>query len=149
MDERMKIDSALVRKLREQRAWSQEHLATVAGVSLRTIQRVEAEGGASLDTRMALASAFNVPAALLVPAEDDTQLSSSGDSTGKDRRRNILLGNSIAWAAAIMLTAIVDGPPVLAVVLLPVLAVTSLIVSCRISGRSNCKTLTPPASPAP
>jgi predicted transcriptional regulator len=59
VDERMKIDSALVRKLREERAWSQEHLASVSGVSLRTIQRVEAEGTASLETRMALAAAFN------------------------------------------------------------------------------------------
>jgi transcriptional regulator with XRE-family HTH domain len=149
MDERMKIDSALVRKLREQRAWSQEHLASVSGVSLRTIQRVEAEGTAALETRMALASALNVSAALLVPAVDETPPDSSGDSVSKDRRRNILLGNSIAWAVAIILTAVVDGPPVLAVVLLPTLAVTSLIVSCRIGGRSHCKVMTPPPSPAP
>lgn len=149
MDERMKIDSALVKKLREERAWSQEHLAGVSGVSLRTIQRVEAEGTASLDTRMALAAAFNVSAALLVPAVDETQPNSSGNTFNKDRRRNILMGNSIAWAVAIVLTAVVDGPPVLAVVLLPALALTSLIVSCRIGGRSSCKPFTPPTSPAP
>ena len=42
MDENMKIDAKQIRRLREERAWSQEHLATVAGLSLRTIQRVEA-----------------------------------------------------------------------------------------------------------
>jgi transcriptional regulator with XRE-family HTH domain len=57
----MKIDSVRVRKIRQERAWSQEHLATVAGVSLRTIQRVEADGSGSLETNMALASALGVP----------------------------------------------------------------------------------------
>jgi hypothetical protein len=42
------------------RPWRAEHLAAVAGLSLRTIQRVESEGSGSLETRMALASAFNV-----------------------------------------------------------------------------------------
>ena len=54
----MKVNSETVRKWREQRAWSQDHLAEVTGLSLRTIQRVEAEGKASNETRMALASAF-------------------------------------------------------------------------------------------
>ena len=47
-----------IRKLREARAWSQEHLADAAGLSLRTIQRVEAEGKASAETRLALAAAL-------------------------------------------------------------------------------------------
>jgi transcriptional regulator with XRE-family HTH domain len=63
--ELMKIDAALVRQLREERAWPQEHLASVAGLSLRTIQRVEADGSASADTRMALAAAFGVDVARL------------------------------------------------------------------------------------
>jgi transcriptional regulator with XRE-family HTH domain len=54
----MKINPETIRKWREQRAWSQEHLAEITGLSLRTIQRVEAEGKASNETRMALASAF-------------------------------------------------------------------------------------------
>ena len=63
----MKVDGELVRRLREEKSWSQEHLATVAGVSHRTIQRVESDGTASLETRMALASALSVPAANLGP----------------------------------------------------------------------------------
>jgi len=54
----MKVSSETIRKWREERAWSQEHLADITGLSLRTIQRVEAEGKASNETRMALASAF-------------------------------------------------------------------------------------------
>ena len=49
----MKIDGDKVRILREQKAWSQEHLASVAGLSVRTIQRVESEGGGLPETRLA------------------------------------------------------------------------------------------------
>jgi transcriptional regulator with XRE-family HTH domain len=60
MDIEMNTNAQLIRKLREERAWSQEHLAAVAGVSARTIQRVEAEGSASLETRMAIATALGL-----------------------------------------------------------------------------------------
>jgi len=63
METLMKIDAAQVKRLREEKSWSQEHLATVAGVSHRTVQRVEADGTASLETRMALAAALGVSAA--------------------------------------------------------------------------------------
>ena len=56
----MKLDARRIRTLREQRAWSQEHLATVAGLSTRTLQRIECGAGASHDTCLALASALNV-----------------------------------------------------------------------------------------
>lgn len=60
MDDEMKLDAKTVKRLRTERAWSQEHLAQIADVSLRTIQRVEADGSASRETRMALASAFAI-----------------------------------------------------------------------------------------
>lgn len=67
----MKIDSQKVRQLRETRGWSQEQLAEVAGLSARTVQRIEAEGNASPESRMALAAALGVDAAVLglPPAE--------------------------------------------------------------------------------
>ncbi len=66
MNAEMKIDAAAIRRLRESRAWSQEQLAAVAGVSVRTIQRVEADGSGSCETCMALANAFEcVPADLM------------------------------------------------------------------------------------
>ena len=46
------VDRYLLKKWRESRAWSQEHLATLAGLSLRTIQRVETDGRASAETRI-------------------------------------------------------------------------------------------------
>jgi transcriptional regulator with XRE-family HTH domain len=67
----MKVDAERIRQLREQRAWSQDHLASVAGISLRTVQRVETEGSASAETRLALAAALDVDVASLQwPAGD-------------------------------------------------------------------------------
>ena len=39
------LNAERIRTLREQRAWSQEHLATVAGLSTRTLQRSLQEYG--------------------------------------------------------------------------------------------------------
>lgn len=70
MHDEMAINAQQLRSLREQRGWSQEQLADVSGLSARTIQRVEATGAASLETRMALAAALELaPADLLVPAQ--------------------------------------------------------------------------------
>lgn len=49
-----------IRALREQRAWTQAHLAAASGVSLRTIQRLETVHSCSPETLLALAAAFDV-----------------------------------------------------------------------------------------
>lgn len=49
-----------VRNLREARAWTQEHLADAAGVSLRTVQRLEAGQGFASETALAVAAALDV-----------------------------------------------------------------------------------------
>jgi transcriptional regulator with XRE-family HTH domain len=56
----MSINSEVVREFRKKANWSQEDLATASGLSLRTIQRVETDGSAALETRRALAAAFGV-----------------------------------------------------------------------------------------
>ena len=48
-----------VQALRVDRGWSQEHLAGAAGVSVRTIQRIESGAPASLESLQALAAAFD------------------------------------------------------------------------------------------
>lgn len=50
---------AVIRLMREVRKWSQETLASIAGLTPRTVQRVEAGEGSSTDTRRALADAFD------------------------------------------------------------------------------------------
>lgn len=50
----------IVRKLRFKNKWSQEQLAELCGLSVRTIQRVESGNEASLETLKSLASVFEV-----------------------------------------------------------------------------------------
>lgn len=48
----------LMKVFREMRQWSQEQLGEISGLSTRTIQRVEEGNPSSIDTRRALARAF-------------------------------------------------------------------------------------------
>jgi len=54
----MKIDASKIKAHRAQRAWSQEQLAAVADLSLRTVQRIERSGVASNESVKALAAVF-------------------------------------------------------------------------------------------
>lgn len=54
----MKVNVATIVDLRKQRHWSQDELATAAGLNLRTIQRIENEGTASLQSLKAVASSL-------------------------------------------------------------------------------------------
>ena len=65
----MKINAELVLELRTKKSWSQEELALAAGVNLRTIQRIEKEAAASLQSKKALASAFGIHISDLEPQE--------------------------------------------------------------------------------
>lgn len=58
-------DAEKIKRWREERMWSQEHLADLAGIGLRTVQRIENGDNASQDSVMALAAAFNVDVAAL------------------------------------------------------------------------------------
>ncbi|MDO3381666.1 2TM domain-containing protein [Gilvimarinus algae] len=49
-----------VRKLRLQKGWSQEQLAEMTDLSIRTIQRIERGQVPSLESRKALASVFDI-----------------------------------------------------------------------------------------
>ena len=78
----MKLNAERIRALREQRAWSQEHLATVAGLSARTLQRIEAGSAASQETCLALAAAQQVQVVEL--AGDAAGAGATGSQTTRD-----------------------------------------------------------------
>jgi len=59
----MKIDSSYIKAQRVRRAWSQEHLAEVSGLGLRTIQRIEKTGSASYESARSLAAVFEMDVA--------------------------------------------------------------------------------------
>lgn len=60
------IDSTRLRALRSARHWSQEQLAELSGLNLRTIQRLEAGAKISTESLRALAAVFEVPAETLL-----------------------------------------------------------------------------------
>ena len=60
----------LIRKLRIDKGWSQETLAEVSGLSVRTIQRIERGGKASLETQSALAAVLDVEISKLATETD-------------------------------------------------------------------------------
>lgn len=74
----VKTNSENIKSSRLKRAWSQEHLAHVAGLGLRTIHRIETKGEASLESIKAIASALEVPLneMMLPPATPKTWLNS-------------------------------------------------------------------------
>lgn len=84
--------AAAVRRLRLDRAWSQEELAAVSGLNVRTIQRIENGGKASLETLKSLAAAMDVTVGQLSPGtpstdnpEPSAMTATSLSSAGLDR----------------------------------------------------------------
>ena len=54
------VDIHLLRRLRQEKDWSQEELAVAAGLSSRTVQRLETEGKGSIGSIKSVASALEV-----------------------------------------------------------------------------------------
>ena len=69
----MKVNTKKISNERKSRAWSQQHLADVSALSLRTIQRVEKEGTASHETVKALAASFEMDANELLVQEESSE----------------------------------------------------------------------------
>lgn len=65
----MDVSGVKVKELRKHHGWSQERLAEISGLSERTISRVEQGESASMETRLALANAFNITPAELCEAQ--------------------------------------------------------------------------------
>jgi transcriptional regulator with XRE-family HTH domain len=61
----------IVRKLRLRKGWSQDQLAELADVSVRTIQRIERGHKPSLETANALAAVFEVDVTTFTAENDD------------------------------------------------------------------------------
>lgn len=80
----MKLSSETIKSERQKRAWSQQHLAEVAGLGVRTVQRIEATGLASYESAAAIA------AGLQVEVEDLTTM--NREASGFGRTKQSLLG---------------------------------------------------------
>jgi len=70
----------LIQKLRLQRGWSQEQLAEMSGLSVRTIQRLERGGNVSVESLKALGAVFDVDFSALKPVEKDRNMNPNANS---------------------------------------------------------------------
>ena len=70
----------LIQKLRLQRGWSQEQLAELSGLSVRTIQRLERGHPASAESLKAVASVFEIDFSQLKDPVMDTPNTTSAPS---------------------------------------------------------------------
>lgn len=102
-----------IKSLRLARAWSQEQLAELSSLSVRTIQRIENGGQASLETLSAIAAAFDLKVADLhaQASEEPTQDEALNLRISQAKRRlaeeNRFFRMLITWAiVCIGLTAI-------------------------------------------
>ena len=85
----MKINSTIIVEKRKQKAWSQQHLADVSGLSLRTVQRVENSSTGAPDTIKAIAMAFGViPADLMQTSEPVVAEKTAASTTNHKPVRN-------------------------------------------------------------
>jgi transcriptional regulator with XRE-family HTH domain len=92
----MRVNAELILRLRKDKAWSQDELAIASGLNLRTVQRIETEATASLQSVKALASAFGMSIRDL-QLEDSAMI---GELVGKDV--TIVMGISTGLAASSM-----------------------------------------------
>jgi DNA-binding XRE family transcriptional regulator len=115
MDLQMKLDKVSLRQLRDAKCWSQEHLASAAGLSLRTIQRMETDGSASAESKLAVAAALQVPVSALssqAHAAAPASPAGGGDTAPPGPiRRGVRLGYGgvVAGAAAATLGVLTGG----------------------------------------
>jgi transcriptional regulator with XRE-family HTH domain len=76
----------LIQKLRLQHGWSQEQLAELSGLSVRTIQRLEQGQTASVESLKSIAAVFEINFATLKEPEMDGATSSTSQSIPPTRR---------------------------------------------------------------
>ncbi|WP_140930616.1 helix-turn-helix domain-containing protein [Apilactobacillus timberlakei] len=67
------MNKTLIPELRKKHGWTQEHLASKCGLSVRTIQRLEKGDDASLESLRLVAQALNVKVGDLFESVSDTQ----------------------------------------------------------------------------
>jgi sec-independent protein translocase protein TatC len=103
----MKIDGKRIKQEREQRAWTQEHLAGATGVSLRTIQRIETTGTASYDSLNALAAVFSLSVAELRLPEAALNTQPPVRTRWLNARRILAMAGAVVMASVVMPPSVV------------------------------------------
>lgn len=97
-----------VKELRNQKGWSQSDLASLSGLSVKTIQRIEkCRGTPSLDSAKALASVFETDFADFLPAaemdvEPTSNIGIAAPTESADARASFLQATTGYWQPAVI-----------------------------------------------
>lgn len=91
----MMINAELVREHRQTRGWTQQQLAEIADLSLRTVQRIENQGVASNESVSSLSAVLELPREELL-----VQASPSSPQRQASQRRLLWLTTAAAAAGA-------------------------------------------------
>lgn len=92
----MEVSSAKVRAARMARGWTQQQLAEIANLSLRTVQRVEKHSVASNETVSALSAVLEIPRTELMTLSSDQP-----GHVAAERDMGLLLAASALLGAAL------------------------------------------------
>ncbi|MCH8135321.1 MAG: helix-turn-helix transcriptional regulator [Proteobacteria bacterium] len=93
----MNVNRELIKELRLKKSWSQEKLADMAGVRLRTIQRIETDGVASLQSRTAIANAFEIE-----PVELDVEVQGPTECEKPNKLQMRLVSFALSWVESVL-----------------------------------------------
>lgn len=75
----MQLSGTKLKAIRQERSWSQEVLATASGLSLRTIQRLEATSNVSAESFLCIAAALDVAPSKLKDDNDSIKATWTGE----------------------------------------------------------------------
>lgn len=92
----MFLSTNKLKTLRNENGWSQEVLAKASGLSVRTIQRIEADGKASAESTLAIASVFNLSPKALQATSNEIEVSWTRKMIMKNLIALIIISSAIA-----------------------------------------------------
>jgi transcriptional regulator with XRE-family HTH domain len=104
----MNVNSKFIVENRKSKAWSQQQLADISGLSLRTIQRIENTGRGSFDSIKAIASAFDLTPDTIMERQVETNTVGISGKIG----RGVGLFSTFL-AACLIYTSFVNAEPIM------------------------------------
>ena len=100
-----------LKTLRREKGWSQEVLAKASGLSVRTIQRIEADGKASAESTLSIASVYDLSPQILKATSDEIEVNWTREIIMKNMMALLIISGAIGmlinWAASV--TLYMDG----------------------------------------
>ena len=103
------MNQSKIRQLRISRAWSQEQLAELSSLSVRTVQRIENGEQASLETLGAIAAAFDIKVSELT--ENDAKTGSASGQALDDQieKARYQVAEESSFYRSVLLWAVINA----------------------------------------